>query len=146
MGCYDPDRDEYQSVCKCGTGFKDDELIKLTEVMNEHISPVRPSYYNAGGGNLEPDVWFHSSVVWEIQAADLSKSSVHTGAMGRIEGGRGIGLRFPRFLRIREDKKSHMATSAEQIADIYHSQAGIEGASINNDKDFEDFDDDDYGV
>jgi len=33
MACYDPLRDEYQSVCKVGTGFTDLDLSSLTELM-----------------------------------------------------------------------------------------------------------------
>jgi DNA ligase-1 len=72
--------------------------------------------------------------VWEIQAADLSRSSVHRGGVGRLDKHedavvgdiRGIGLRFPRFLRERDDKKPDQATSAEQIVDMFFSQSGIE--------------------
>ena len=57
-------------------------------------------------------------MVWELQAADLSKSSVHRGAVGRVDKSeaRGVGLRFPRYIRDRDDKKPEGATSAEQIA------------------------------
>jgi DNA ligase-1 len=99
MACYDPDKDEFQSVCKVGTGFKDEDLQNFTELMQPKIlaSRRRPINYNVGDP-LEPDDWFEASVVWEIQAADLSKSSVHKGGIGRVgEAGRGIGLRFPRF-------------------------------------------------
>ena len=37
MACYDPDSDEYQSVCKVGTGFKDEDLTKLTKQMEPYI-------------------------------------------------------------------------------------------------------------
>lgn len=37
MACYNPETDEYQSVCKVGTGFKDDDLIRLTEKTKELI-------------------------------------------------------------------------------------------------------------
>lgn len=46
--------------------------------------------------------------------------------------GRGIGLRFPRFLRIREDKNSNSATLSDQIVDMYQGQTHINGKSIVN--------------
>jgi DNA ligase-1 len=61
-----------------------------------------------------------------VKAADLSKSSVHSCAIGRTgEAGRGIGLRFPRFVRIRDDKKTDQATSSEQILEMYYNQGSI---------------------
>jgi DNA ligase-1 len=95
--------------------------------------------YNVGDP-LEPDDWFEASVVWELQAADLSQSSVHKGAIGRIDGGRGIGLRFPRFIRERDDKKPENCTNAEQIADMYLSQDLGEGNNPNVNEEEEDDD------
>ncbi|CAM9385992.1 unnamed protein product, partial [Ectocarpus fasciculatus] len=129
VACYDSESDEYQSVCKVGTGFKDEDLTRLTETMKEFIvaNHRKPSNYNADD-TLVPDDWFEPHAVWELQAADLSKSSVHRGAVGRLEAGRGIGLRFPRFLRERSDKKPENATNSEQILDMYHSQTTTEAA------------------
>lgn len=130
MACYDPDNDEYQSVCKVGTGFKDEDLTRLTEKTKPLVIPSKkkPINYNVGDP-LEPDDWFEPTIVWELQAADLSQSSVHKGAIGRVDpsGARGVGLRFPRFIRERDDKKPTGATSAEQIADLYFSQDLAEG-------------------
>lgn len=142
MACYDPDSDEFQSVCKVGTGFKDEELTRFTEKMKEHVlgSSKRPPNYNVGDQLEDGITWFSPKVVWELQAADLSKSSAHKGAFGRIEPNRGIGLRFPRFIRERDDKKPESATSAEQIADMYNSQDLTGGADDAAD------DDDDDGI
>jgi DNA ligase 1 len=134
MGCYNPESDEYQSVCKVGTGFKDTDLMAFTEKMKEFIagggSGKRPTQYRAGDP-LTPDDWFEPEVVWELQAADLSKSSVHMGALGKVDPNRGIGLRFPRFIRERDDKGPENATNAEQIADMYRSQGLDEGGTAN---------------
>lgn len=145
MACYDPETDEYQSVCKVGTGFKDEDLLRLTEKTKPHIIPSKkkPSNYNVGDA-LEPDDWFDSKLVWEIQAADLSKSSVHKGGIGKVDpsGERGVGLRFPRFIRERDDKTPTQATNAEQITELYFSQeheksnGNHDGNDENEDEDF----------
>jgi DNA ligase 1 len=132
--------DEYQSVCKVGTGFKDEDLTRLTEQMRNHIianNNKKPSNYNVGDP-LTPDEWFDCAVVWELQAADLSKSSVHKGGIERLgDAGRGIGLRFPRYLRDRPDKKPEMATTSEQIVEMYHSQGGdmVDAVGVGDDDD-----------
>ncbi len=130
MACYDHENDEYQSVCKVGTGLKDEDLLRLCEQMKGHksMSNCKPLNYNVGE-NLTPDDWFEPAVVWELQAADLSKSPQHKGGLGKVGDGRGIGLRFPRYIRDRPDKKPENATRAEQIVDMYLSQSGVEGAA-----------------
>lgn len=59
------------------------------------------------------------------------------GAIGRIEstGTRGVGLRFPRFIRDRDDKLSTQATNSEQIADLYFSQDNLEANANDEDED-----------
>lgn len=126
MACYDPERDEYQSVCKVGTGFKDEDLVRLSELMKQHlvVSNKKPVNYNVGEA-LYPDEWFETGkITWELQAADLSRSSVHRGGVGRVDSNlsRGIGLRFPRFIRERDDKNAEMATTSEQIVEMFYNQ------------------------
>ena len=100
----------------------------------------KPFNYRTGDA-LEADDWFESSVVWELQAADLSKSSVLMGAIVRVDPNRGIGLRFPRFIRERDDKKAENATAAEQIADMYKSQGEVDAVDNNGNDDDDDDDD-----
>lgn len=125
LACYDAETEEFQSVCKIGTGFSDEDLKNLSESFKEHTIDKKASNYNASD-TLDCDVWFDAVQVWEVKAADLSKSSTHKGALGRTgEAGRGIGLRFPRFERVREDKKPEQATSSEQILEMYYQQDSV---------------------
>jgi DNA ligase 1 len=138
LACYDPETEEYQSVCKIGTGFSDEDLRTLSEDLNKHILSTKSNQYKVSD-QLECDVWFEAVQVWEIKAADLSKSSTHRGAENKTgEVGRGIGLRFPRFERVRPDKRPDMATTSDQILDMYYQQDSIVDGSANDDLDDDD--------
>ncbi|KAG6390741.1 hypothetical protein SASPL_148486 [Salvia splendens] len=127
--CYDNDKEEFQSICKIGTGFSE-------AMLEEHSSSLRSkviekpkvltfanvqSYYRYGD-TLSPDVWFEPSEVWEVKAADLTISPVHRAAVGTLDPDKGISLRFPCLLRVREDKNPEHASSSDMVvADMYRS-------------------------
>ncbi|KAM6919369.1 DNA ligase 1 [Lycodopsis pacificus] len=125
LACYDEDNEEFQSVCKIGTGFKDEDLEQHYKFLQEHILPKPRAYYRIDP-SAEPDVWLDAVQVWEVKCADLSLSPVYKAAMGLVDPEKGISLRFPRFLRIRDDKKAEDATTGAQIADLYKKQQQIQ--------------------
>eukprot|EP01064_Diplonema_japonicum_P009170 TRINITY_DN16642_c0_g1_i1.p1 TRINITY_DN16642_c0_g1~~TRINITY_DN16642_c0_g1_i1.p1 ORF type:complete len:756 (+),score=154.35 TRINITY_DN16642_c0_g1_i1:64-2268(+) len=139
LACYEPDAEVYQAICKVGTGFKDEDLTSLTDSLSAHVIHAAPSYFTYGASEL-PDVWFSPQHVWEVKAADLSISPKHQAAMGLVHAAKGIALRFPRFIRIREDKGTTDATTCYQVADMYNAQFQGE----ENGAEAEDADDDNY--
>ncbi|XP_046973702.1 DNA ligase 1 [Vanessa cardui] len=121
LGCRDADADHYQSLCKIGTGFSDEDLRSLTDALAQHVIDAPRSYYMFDGAHAA-DVWFSAAAVWEVRCADLSLSPAHRAAIGLVDPERGISLRFPRFVRVRDDKTPEQATSAEQLAQMYLAQ------------------------
>lgn len=63
--------------------------------------------------NKNVDVWLEPKYVWEVKAADMSLSPVYCAAQGDADATRGIALRFPRFIRERDDKNIEDSTSAD---------------------------------
>ncbi|KAJ3258070.1 hypothetical protein HK103_004063 [Boothiomyces macroporosus] len=118
LACYDDDKEEYQT-----TGFSDENLTENYKLLKQHVIDSPPSYYAISDSpNVRPDVWFSPTVVWEVKAADLSISPVHKAAIGIVDPSKGISLRFPRFIRVRDDKTPENATNATQVAEFYNAQ------------------------
>ncbi|KAJ1452329.1 ATP dependent DNA ligase domain-containing protein [Pelagophyceae sp. CCMP2097] len=65
--------------------------------------------------------WFTPQVVWEVRCSDVTLSPVHRSAAGMVAE-RGLGLRFPRFIRVRLDKSINDATTPRQLADAFLAQ------------------------
>jgi DNA ligase 1 len=123
LACFDDETEEYQSICKIGTGFSDEDLANHFKYFKDHVISSAPSYYQySDAPNVRPDVWFEPIAVWEVKAADLSISPVHKAACGLVDPNKGISLRFPRFIRQRDDKSPEQATNATQVAEFYNSQ------------------------
>ncbi|KAL4706161.1 hypothetical protein ACJJTC_013626 [Scirpophaga incertulas] len=135
LACFDKQTDEYQTLCKLGTGFSDDELRRATIALKQHIIP-QPKHYYRYDISHRPDVWLAPVQVWEVRAADISLSPTHRAAIGLAASDRGLSLRFPRFVRVRDDKTPENATSANQIFHMFLDQDRIEFTSRDPADDF----------
>uniref|UniRef100_A0A182PAL8 DNA ligase n=1 Tax=Anopheles epiroticus TaxID=199890 RepID=A0A182PAL8_9DIPT len=130
LACYDDENEEYQTICKIGTGFSDDDLQRHTEFFRAHVIPHAKPYYRYEA-NVEPDEWFEAVQVWEVLCADLSLSPVHRAGIGIIDPEKGISLRFPRFIKVRDDKGVTDATNARQVSEMYLNQDQIKNQAGN---------------
>lgn len=83
LACYDSENDEYQSICKIGTGFSDNDLMEFAAFYKSKELLEPPSYFRIPENGL-PDVWFSPERVIEVKAADLSISPSHKAALGLV--------------------------------------------------------------
>ena len=119
LACYNEDLECLQTVCKVGTGFTDENLEFIHNRLKDLEVDRAPSNLKFKDKNV--DVWISPQYVWEIKAADLSLSPIYQAAVGEVESDKGIALRFPRFIRHRDDKTVDQATNNEQIVEFYRS-------------------------
>ena len=115
VGAYEPKTNKYYSFTKVGAGFTDKDLEELKRRLDKYLIKEKHRLVETG---MKADVWFEPKAVLEISGAEITVSPVHTVAKDKIKKG-GLALRFPRFLRWREDKGPEEATSVEEIYQLY---------------------------
>ncbi|KAG8529215.1 uncharacterized protein KY384_005850 [Bacidia gigantensis] len=111
-----------EAVTKCISGFTDKFYKDNKDRYNEETGAnliSRPSYVEYPG---HPDVWFEPQEVWEMAFADITKSPTYVAALGIVDEDRGLSMRFPRFLKVREDKSIDEASTADFLAELWSKQ------------------------
>ncbi|KZT70977.1 ATP-dependent DNA ligase [Daedalea quercina L-15889] len=125
LAVWDASAGKLVAVCKCMSGFTDVFYKSLKErypEQSETCSP-QPLWEPAcETGGLKPEVYFKPQEVWEIRGADITMSPVSVAALGLVNLNRGLSLRFPRFIRVREDKMVENASTPEFLAQMYRDQ------------------------
>ena len=124
VAAFDPATNRYYSFTKVGAGLTDALLRRLPFLLKPHQIPARHRLVDAP---IRMDAWFEPVKVIEIMGADLTISPVHRVAHDKVKTG-GIALRFPRFLRFRDNKSPEQATTVQEIWQLYRSHARAQGA------------------
>jgi DNA ligase-1 len=114
------DGDKIRTLTKVGTGLTEEMLVTIRKRLNKLSLPSngkleskdKPKEYEAQK-DLIPDVWAIPSLIVELSADSISVSTKHS---------LGLSLRFPRFLRIREDKGPNEATTIKELNNIFELQ------------------------
>jgi DNA ligase-1 len=120
LAAYNKEADTFETVTKCGTGFTDEDLKKLPELLRAHVVPRKHSRVQS---KLEADVWFEPKVVLEVLGAEITLSPIHVCALGSIRKGSGLAIRFPRFTgKYRTDKAAEDATTSAEVVEMYRNQ------------------------
>ncbi|KAM5352038.1 hypothetical protein ACJ41O_004761 [Fusarium nematophilum] len=128
LACRNEESGALEAVCKCMSGFTDAfykanrEFYDNGEESGEpkNTRSQQPSFVEYSGPR--PDVWFEPQEVWEMAFADITLSPTYTAAIGLVSDERGLSLRFPRFLKKRDDKGLEEASTNDFLAGLWRKQ------------------------
>lgn len=117
-----------EAVCKCISGFTDTFYKANKEFYDDgqesgeskNTRSQKPSFVEYSGPT--PDIWFEPQEVWEMAFADITLSPTYTAAIGLVSDERGLSMRFPRFLKKREDKGIDEASTNDFLAGLWRKQ------------------------
>ncbi|CAE6497895.1 MAG: ATP-dependent DNA ligase [Candidatus Nitrosotenuis sp.] len=123
LATYNQERDTFESICKVGTGFTDENLDQFYQILQDKVTLKKNPRIESG---MEPDVWFEPEIVIEVVASEITLSPVHTTAKDVIRKGSGLALRFPKFTgKIRDEKAPEDASTDQEVITLYRNQKKI---------------------
>ncbi len=89
--------------------MSDELLASLKTKLQSFRASERPPEFAKVPKTLVPDVWVEPAVVVEVAADEITKSPSHAA---------GVALRFPRLIRVRDDKNWQQATTLGELDSI----------------------------
>jgi len=123
LGTFNPEMNNFPSICKVGTGFTDESLDQLYQILSNKVTLKKNSKIVS---EMEADVWFEPELVLEIVASEITLSPIHKTGMDLIRKNSGFALRFPKFTgKIRYEKTVEDASTDEEVLALYKKQSKI---------------------
>ena len=123
LGTYEEDEDTFTSICKVGTGFSDEDLDQLYQILNPKVTIKKNPRIVS---EMEADVWFEPELVIEVVASEITLSPIHKAARDKIRKGAGLALRFPKFTgKMRVEKMAEDASTNEEVITLYKGQKKV---------------------
>ncbi len=120
LASYDDGTDTFPSICKVGTGFTDEHLDQMYQILSNKITVRKNPRIES---EMEPDVWFEPELVIEVVASEITLSPIHRAARDSVRKNNGLALRFPKFTgRIRLEKAAEDASTDQEVVALYKGQ------------------------
>jgi DNA ligase-1 len=105
---WDTRQNRFVAFTNIGSGFTDEQMIELTDIVNEYtVEMIPPNVFSY----VSPDIWVAPQIVLEIVVDEI-----------QVREGKAYAARFPVFKRIRKDKGPRDITTLAEIEDMYRRQ------------------------
>jgi len=108
VGVIDEKTQQVLTLAKIGTGLTDETLAEVKKRCDALLVEEQPPAYVVHK-MLIPDRWCAPELVVEVAADELTTSPIHSA---------GQALRFPRFMKFRDDKSWDESTTVEELKSI----------------------------
>ncbi len=123
LSTYNNEKDTFPSICKVGTGFTDENLDQLYQILSPKVTLKKNPRIES---QMEPDVWFEPELVVEIVASEITLSPIHKTALDEIRKNSGLALRFPKFTgKMRVEKTAESASTDQEVISLYKGQTKV---------------------
>tara|TARA_B110000263_G_scaffold202253_1_gene181925 strand:+ start:221 stop:1969 length:1749 start_codon:yes stop_codon:yes gene_type:complete len=120
LATYNSDSDIFPSICKVGTGFSDESLDQLFQILSNKVILKKNPRVDS---SMDADIWFEPELVIEIVASEITLSPIHKTGLDYIRKNTGFALRFPKFTgKIRAEKMAEDASTDEEVMTLYKNQ------------------------
>ncbi|MEM3610467.1 MAG: ATP-dependent DNA ligase, partial [Candidatus Anstonellales archaeon] len=117
---YNDEKGRYETIAKVSSGLSESEYEEFGKRLSEIKLKKRPKEVFS---LLEPDYWVELKYVVELGFDEITISDVHTCGMDEINEKKGYALRFPRLLRIRDDKSVDEITTYSEVINLFKLQS-----------------------
>ena len=123
LGTYNPENDTFPSICKVGTGFTDESLDQLYQILSNKVILKKNSRVVS---EMEADVWLAPELVLEVVASEITLSPIHKTGLNLVRENSGFALRFPKFTgKIRHEKAVEDASTHDEVLALYKNQSKV---------------------
>ena len=123
LGTYNPENDTFPSICKVGTGFTDESLDQLYQILSNKVILKKNSRVVS---EMEADVWLEPELVLEVVASEITLSPIHKTGLNLVRKNSGFALRFPKFTgKIRYEKAVEDASTHDEVLALYKNQSKV---------------------
>ena len=113
LATYNDENDTFPSICKVGTGFTDESLDQLYQILSPNVTIKKNSRIES---DMEADVWFEPNLIIEIVASEITLSPIHKTGFNILRKDSGLALRFPKFTgKVRSEKHVEDASTDDEV-------------------------------
>ncbi|KAL1919805.1 uncharacterized protein VTP21DRAFT_1736 [Calcarisporiella thermophila] len=117
----DSDSEKWLTLCRFGSGYSNEQLDEFNQRLTswKRFNPTNPpTWLGFGSGSRDkPDVYIHpnESIVVELKVGSILLNPMM---------GSGYSLRFPRFVRFRDDKNTKDGLTLRELIKLHQEDLG----------------------